>query len=278
MQEGDLPKELIHHVSEQMLDSFAPTPLVDKYEAYQRLMTYWAETMQDDVFIIAGDGWAAARKLREARKEVDGNKTKWLEEADLTINKVRLVSDVIPPTLVVVRFFPEMQATLEVAQSLAEDLGREIAELVEEHGTEGGLLVDALTDTGKLTSASVKARDKTGNVDAEEAPVLKRGAKLLADEAAAKKAAKEAQATLDEAVLKKYPELTEAEIRMLVAEDKWLADMAAAIGAEVEARTESLTARVRVLTERYGHTLPDLIAEVDTLEAKVAEHLAAMGF
>lgn len=277
LQQGDLPKDLIHAIAEDMLARFAPTPLIDKYEAYQRLMTYWAETMQDDVFIIAGDGWVAAKELREARKEVEGTKTKWLEEADLTVNKTRLVADVIPPALVVARFFPEMRAALEAAQSRAEDLGREIEELAEEHGAEGGLLVDALTEAGKLTAASVKARIKTGEADAEEAPMLRRAAKLLADETAAKKAAREAQAALDEAVLRKYPDLTEDEIRTLVVEDKWLTDLAAAIGAEVEARTETLTARVRVLTERYGRTLPELSTEVEALEAKVAGHLAAMG-
>ena len=52
-----------------MLARFAEAPLIDQYEAYQRLMSYWAEMMQDDVFIIAHDGWEAAKELREARKE-----------------------------------------------------------------------------------------------------------------------------------------------------------------------------------------------------------------
>ena len=150
--------------------------------------------------------------------------------------------------------------------------------MTEEHGAEGGLLADALTEAGKLTAASVKARIKTGEADAEEAPVLRRAAKLLADEAGAKKAVKSAREALDEAVLRKYPDLTEAEVKTLVVQDKWLADLATQVEAEIEARTESLTARVRTLTERYGRTLPDLTAEVEALEAKVAGHLAAMGF
>jgi len=275
--QGDLPKKLIHDISEDMLDRFSTAPLIDKYEAYQRLMTYWSETMQDDVFVITGEGWKAAAELREARKEVDGKKTKWLEDADIMAGKMRLVADVIPPALVIARFFPDVQATLEAAQTRADDLTREVEEMVEEHGTEGGLLESALTDAGKMTAATVKARIKTGEADAEEAPMLKRAAKLLADEAAAKKALKEAQLALDEAVLRKYPDLTEDEIRTLVVQDKWLADMATSIAAEIEARTEALTARVRILTERYGRTLSDLVDEAKGLEAKVSDHLAAMG-
>ncbi|MEZ0464968.1 N-6 DNA methylase [Phaeobacter sp. SYSU ZJ3003] len=277
IQPGDHPRDLIHTIAEDMLTRFEPAPLVDKYEAYQRLMSYWSDTMQDDVFIISGGGWLAARDLREARKEVKDGKTKWVEDGDLTLNKIRLVADVIPPALIVDRFFPDLKEALDTATAKAEELGREIEELAEEHGAEGGLLADALTDTGKLTAASVKARGKSGEADAEERPLLKQAAKLLAAEAAAKKAAKEAEAELTEAVLKTYPELTGDDIRDLVVHDKWLADITAAIGAEVEARTETLTARVRVLTERYGQTLPQIMEDLAELEARVAGHVAAMG-
>jgi type I restriction enzyme M protein len=278
IQQGDHPKDLIHIIAEDMLARFEAAPLIDKYEAYQRLMSYWADTMQDDVFIIAGDGWLAARELREARKETGSDgKVKWLEESDLVVGKTRLVADVIPPALVITRFFPELQAALDAATAHAEEKGSEIEELVEEHGGEGGLLESALSDTGKLTAASVKAREKSGDADADEKKLLKQAAKLIADEAAAKKAAKEAETKLTEAVLKRYPALTEVEIRMLVVEDKWLADITAAIAAEAEARTEALTTRVRVLTERYGQTLSQIMGELAGREARVAGHLVAMG-
>lgn len=278
IKQADHPKELIHAISEDMLARFATAPLVDKYEAYQRLMSYWADTMQDDVFIIAGGGWSAARELREARKETGSDgKVKWLEEGDLTVNKIRLVADVIPPALIIARFFSDLKEALDTAAAKVEELGREIEELAEEHGGEGGQLELAVSDTGKLTAASVKAREKKTDVDADERRLLKQAGRLIAAEAAAKKAAKEAEAELTEAVLKKYPALTEDEIHALVVHDKWLADITTAIGAEVEARTESLTARVRVLTERYGQTLPQIMDDLAALEARVAGHLAAMG-
>ncbi|WP_460275913.1 type I restriction-modification system subunit M [Celeribacter sp. ULVN23_4] len=281
---GDKPKALILHLADDMLTRFADAPLIDRYEAYQRLMSYWAETMQDDVFIIAHDSWEAAKELRTARHEYvkskDGKKDniKWLEEADLTVNKVRLVADVIPPRLIVARFFPELQQAVDDAQAKAEELGREIEELVEEHGAEGGLLADALTEAGKLTAASIKERQKSCEGEPEEAKLLKQVAKLMTAETAAKKAVKAAEEALTEATLKKYPELTEEEIRSLVVDDKWLTDIADLIEAEIEARTEQMTARVRVLTERYGHTMPEMAENVEALSSKVAKHLHAMGF
>lgn len=278
IQVGDKPKALIHTIAEDMLARFTGAPLIDQYEAYQRLMSYWAETMQDDVFIIAHDGWDAAKELREARKETDDKgKVKWLEEADLTVDKVRLVADVIPPRLVVARFFPEMQQAVDDAQAKTEELGREIEELVEEHGAEGGLLVEALTEAGKMTAASVKTRQKSGEADPEEAKLLKQVSKLMTAETAAKKAVKEAEEALTKATLKQYPELRDEDIRSLVVDDKWLTDIAELIEAEIEARTEQMTARVRLLTERYGHTLPELTDRMADLEARVAHHLEAMG-
>lgn len=276
--QGAKPSELIRTIAEDMLARFAEAPLIDQYEAYQRLMSYWQETMQDDVFIIADAGWEAAKELREARKEVDGKKTKWLEEADLTVNKVRLVADVIPPALIVARFFPELQGALDEAQAKADAISAEIDELIEEHGGEEGLLSDALTDAGKLTKGTLKDRFGSGKADAEEMAMLKQAKKLMDAETAAKKATKEAEEALTEATLKKYPDLTEDEIRVLVVDDKWLADIEELIAAEIEARTEQLTARVRVLTERYGHTLPEIADRSGALEAKVADHLRAMGF
>jgi type I restriction enzyme M protein len=274
---GDHPRDLIHRISEDILTRFDNAPLVDKYEAYQRLMSYWATTMQDDVFIIAGGGWLAARELREARKETADGKTKWLEEGDLTINKVRLVADVIPPALITARFFPDLKAKLDRATARAEELTRELEELIEEHAGEGGLLSSALSDTGKLTAASIKERRKWGHLDDDEQDMLTRANVLIGKEKDAWKRVNEADYALTQAIFRKYPTLTEAEIRALVVQDKWIADITTAIGAEVEARTEALTARVRVLTERYGRTLPQIMDDLGVLEARVAGHLAAMG-
>ena len=157
-------------------------------------------------------------------------------------------------------------------------MGREIEELVEEHGAEGGLLFDALTEAGKLTAASVKARQKSGEAEPEEAKLLKQVAKLMTAETAAKRAVKEAEEALPEATLKQYPELIEEEIRSLVVDDKWLTDIAELIESEIEARTEQLTARVRVLTERYGQTIGSVLTDCSTADERVSKHLLAMGY
>lgn len=280
--QGDHPKALIDTIAEDMLTRFATAPLVNKYEAYQRLMSYWSTTMQDDVFIIAGGGWSGCRDIREARSELDKDgKLKWLEDGDLIVKQgrknIRIVAEAIPPALIINRSFPSQKEKLDGLQQRAEELSRSVEELLEEHSVEGGHLFEVVSDDGKTSQKAVKDRLKMEGLDKEEVAVLRELLNGLAAEAAAKNSAKKAEAALTTAVFKAYPELTEADIRSLVVQDKWITDITAAIGAEVEARTESLTARVRVLTERYGQTLPQIMDDLGALEARVAGHLAAMG-
>ena len=56
------PKEVIHTLSEDLLKRFTDLPLLSRYDVYQRLMDYWAEVMQDDLYLIADDGWVEARQ------------------------------------------------------------------------------------------------------------------------------------------------------------------------------------------------------------------------
>ncbi len=67
-------------------------------------------------------------------------------------------------------------------------------------------------------------------------------------------------------------------MRELVVEDKWLATLEQTIAAEVERVSQGLTARLKVLGERYGEALPVISERVDELEARVAGHLARIGF
>ena len=55
--QGGHPKELIEILSEDLLATFANAPLLDAYDTYQHLMDQWDESIQDDCYLIAADGW-----------------------------------------------------------------------------------------------------------------------------------------------------------------------------------------------------------------------------
>ncbi len=95
------------------------------------------------------------------------------------------------------------------------------AELEEEHGGDEGLY--AVLE--KVTKGNVTARLKQIKFDPEggdEAHALDAWVKLCNEEAAAKKAIKDAEAALHGKALAKYPTLSKDEVKTLVVDDKWL--------------------------------------------------------
>jgi type I restriction enzyme M protein len=260
IKQGDRPKVLIETLAESLLETFrsgeAIASLIDPYGVYQHLMDYWAETMQDDAWMIASDGWKA---VQEGKPN----------------------TDLISPALIVARYFAAEQAAIEQREAERDAISRQMEEMDEEHGGEDGLLADAKNDKGKLTKASVKARlaEIKRNKDAvDERKLLDAYADLIEQEAAASKAVKDVQKALDTKVAAQYAKLTEAEIKTLVVEDKWLAALAASVQGELDRLSQALTGRIRQLTERYATPLPRLAEEVETLAARVDDHLKKMGF
>ena len=261
-----------------MLARFAEVPLIDKYDVYQHLMTYWAETMQDDVYIVAQEGWAAAREIRELVRNAEG---KFTETPDITIGRKKLKAELIPPALMVARFFAKEQAELEALEAKTEEIARAIEEMDEEQGGEDGALFEAKTEKGKLTAKSVKDRlkeikgDKTAD---EERAALNACLSLIEQEKEASDAEKEMKTALDTKAVKQYAKLTDADIKQLVVEDKWLATLQGDIASELDRVSQRLTGRVKLLAERYAAPLPELAADAELLSAKVEEHLKRMGF
>ena len=89
---------------------------------------------------------------------------------------------------------------------------------------------------------------------------------------------KDVEAALDAKAYAQYPKLTEAEIKTLVVDDKWLATLDARIHSEMGRISQALTQRVKELAERYETPLPQQTSRVVDLEQKVNRHLAKMGF
>ncbi len=273
IQLGEQPKAIIQRISEALLNAYADTPLLDKYGIYQILMDYWAEQMQDDLYVLVQDGWQAGKVLRElvAKK---GEKLK--ETPDLIIKKAKYKAELIPPALIIARYFRAEQAAIEQQQADLDAATQALESYIEEQGGEEGLLSEAMNDKEKITRASVTARLKQA-IDPEERAALKQAQKRFDAEAAAKKALKKQQEALDLAVFQHYPELSEAEIKTLIVEDKWQATLHTRIQAEIERITQQLANRVKELEERYAEPLPAISQSVEELSDRVADHLKAMG-
>ncbi len=271
------PKALIETIAESLLASFEHAPLLDAYDLYQHLMDYWAESMEDDCYLIAADGWMQAA---QPKLIIDDKSKKTKAKPDMVVGKKKYSTELIPPALVIARYFAKDQTAIEALESQLAALEQQLEEMAEEYGGEGGLLEDAKNDKDKLTKASVTARLKEIKADkdaADERQVLQDYLALAEQEAEASSKIKAAQEALLSKVAAKYMQLTEDDIKTLVVDDKWIATIASAVQGELDRVSQTLTGRIRELAERYASPLPQIMDEVAVLSRRVDEHLKKMG-
>jgi len=277
------PNDLIHDVSEALLEDFRLRPLIDEYGVYEQLMSYWNASMHDDVALIVSEGWDCAAKPRPARTWKDKNNKSKFEDAHIVTGvratAKRWVMDLIPPEYVIARFFPTEKAELDRLVAEQDAATQAVEEYTEEHAVEEGLLWEAVEDdkiSRTLAAARLRAAKREG-AEADELQALQQAIKLYDAAAAAKKAVKDATIQLEKQALAQYARLTVEDIQVLVIEDKWGGTIRGRIGAEVSALGAALITRLNVLADRYEATVGEMESALDVLNAKVMEHLAAMG-
>ena len=278
------PKELISTLAEDLLSAFAKAPLLDHYDIYQHLMDYWAETMQDDCYLISIDGWKAGAKVREILKVKDkNNKLVWAEKHDYCQGKRRFKSDLIPVEILIAHYFTAERSAIEGLETQLASVEQSMSEMLEEHSGEDGSLSEVIEGEGekqKVTAKAIKLRQREIGQDPnyeDELTVLAEYVTLIDQQSTLKAKLKKAEDDLNVKIHVQYPLLSETEIKALVVDDKWLPTLAIAVQGELDRVSETLTGRIRELNERYAIPLPHLTDEVATLTRRVAEHLKKMG-
>lgn len=284
LDKGLRPKHEIHIISENLLKHYDNKQLTDKYAMYQHLMDYWSpdgndEAMQDDFYEIAADGWAAGNEVkRKEKKTKKGDKEMVKQVPGIEGLEGRL----IPPALIIQEYFSKEQKAIEELEAKAETLNANMDELRDEHGGEDGLLANAIDDKGKISKANlakaIKELGKRNEDNAEEFDMLAAYKKLMDEEADTQANIKAAKAELEKKVIAQYPKLSIDEIKTLVVEKKWMANMEQRIRTEMDNISHRLTQRIKELADRYETPLPKLTEEVNLLTAKVENHLKAMGY
>jgi type I restriction enzyme M protein len=271
---GFQPKALIHELAEGLLEYYEHQPtaekLIDPYAVYQHLTDYWAETMQDDAYLIAEDGWTAQPyRVLETKKNKDGSSCKTVDKG--------WACDLVPKALLVQRYFAVEQAELDRLSAELESTQAAQTELEEENSGDDAIF----GGFDKINDKEVRSRIKEigAEIDAaDELPVLKRWLALSEHASALKKCIKTLDTDLDGKALARYPMLNPEEVKVLVVDHKWMTTLDAAVHGELDRVSQALTGRVKELAVRYGRTMLELMTQTSELDKRVAEHLAKMGF
>lgn len=267
---SEKPKTLIERMGQSIRNLFGEgNLLVDEYDAYEQLMNYWAETMQDDVYMIMADGWKL--NLRPKQKE-DKKEKKMVPVVVKTWND--LESDLLPVEYIVNRFCKsELEACDELSASIA-FMENEVTSLVEEN--------DDVFDTKnfekeKVNLASVKKRAKV--TKGEEQEHLMEWIELQNSIKAEKAKLKEANDKLLSRVKEEYELLAQNEMKVKnLVKEKWVNAISTRIESELSRSIEQLKSQLSAISDRYDQTLPSIDKEVEDYESRVNAHLAQMGF
>lgn len=267
---SEKPKALIERMGQSIRNLFGKgNLLVDEYDAYEQLMNYWAETMQDDVYMIMADGWKLnlRPKLKEDKKE---------KKMVPVVVKIwnDLESDLLPVEYIVNRFCKsELEACDELSASIA-FMENEVTSLVEEN--------DDVFDTKnfekeKVNLASVKKRAKV--TKGEEQARLIEWIEWQNSIKAEKAKLKEANDKLLSRVKEEYELLAQNEMRVKnLVKEKWVNAISTRIESELSRSIEQLKSQLSAISDRYDQTLPSIDKEVEDYESRVNAHLAQMGF
>jgi type I restriction enzyme M protein len=121
---------------------------MDKYDVYQHLMNYWNETMQDDCYLIAVDGWKAEPYRIIVTTKVKGKEDRQVDKG--------WACDLVPKTLVIDRYFLTEKKAIDKLEAEREAVASELVELEEEHSGEEGYF----SDYDKVNKANVQKRLK----------------------------------------------------------------------------------------------------------------------
>jgi type I restriction enzyme M protein len=277
--EDTVPVDVIASLSEDLLELFRSRPLLDPYGIYEQLMSYWNGWMHDDVTLIVGAGWDNAARPRLA---IEDKERKLSEAPDMVLGSGRRAAkykmDLVPPELIVARYFKEDSDLLAELVSDAESSLVTVEEFIEDNSGDEGLLGEAF-DGEKINKTSVSARLREARLvddNADEIAALSELIRLYDVEATSRGAARAAAAALNDRTLAKYGELSTNDVKVLVIQDKWGLTIGQQIAGEAGRRGQRLISRLRTLASRYEFTLDQLDSEVEILGGRVRAHLVSI--
>ena len=269
------PKLLIAEIAERICEEYESVALVDKYDAYEALLSYWNETMSDDVYLLVQDGYEAIKDVEvftktTIKKKRDGTETKQVKETGWD-------GRLVPKDLVIQMFFAVEQKAIEKLEEVIAAAEVELDEMIE-NAEEDSVIGDVLKDNGSLDKPELKKKLKDNELDADDKAVLQKLKELVTRVDDGKKTRDELSAALDAKARARYPQFTDDQCVELLLERKWYRKLVGDVFALYTSVSHNITVRVTELAERYENPLPELETEVADYSSRVKDHLERMGF
>lgn len=264
--EQSSPVDLIAKLADSILEEFADSALLDKYNVYQKLMEYSDATLRDDLYLITESGWNAAIDYEKSIGKNGKEKIKSWE------------CELLPKSVVISAHVPQLGEKVAMLQSEVDSLSSDVKQMKEDQTSADGYLGEEGNINVKKRIAEIIAMGTSESDDADEYEFLQQYADSSARLAAAKKNLKAVAKELNEKLTELYAGFSSDDVCQLVVYNKWLHSLHSAIIGETDRLVQSFSSKLKELVERYESPLPVLEARAKELQNRVQHHLSAMGF
>ena len=267
------PKEAIETISKRMVEVFDKIELLDKYDVYQVLMSYWLNTMSDDFYsLYTSKSWKESNEIEFFYKESKKDEAKKI---------IGWEGKLIPKMIIIEEFLTKERDDIQKLIQHALEIESNIAQMIDDYTTEEGVLFDFIEgDKVKVSDVDkvVKKKNKDSKYTSEEFETLKVFSDFNKELKTANKQIKDLKVALDEAAKEKLQSLSEAEVKDLVINKKWLLSIYNGVDTLYTRISHGLSNRVLELAERYEKTLSAIEGDVSKYEVEVTQHLVELGF
>ena len=274
-------KKFIVWLSEELIEKFEDIELVDKFDVYEVLLSYWQTVMADDVFLVKYDGYEAGKEVENIVEVTETKKGERKEKIKGWDGKL------IPKAIIEKVYFAEERKKIDDAQAIADETQSRLDEFIDgQVFGDIGLFIGCVDAKGEKDKKQINEvvkemkshKNKDNTYTDEEYQVLKIYLDLTDKVQKYTKIVKELNIALDEAEKDKYAELTIDEVKELLVNQKWYYTIFDGISELYSATSHNMANRISELANRYADTLPSIEKEVEEYEAKVKSHLERMGF
>lgn len=143
-------KKCIVWLSEKLIEKFEDIELVDKFDVYEVLLSYWQEVMADDIFLVKYDGYEAGKETENIIEVTENKKGEKKEKIKDWEGKL------IPKSIIEKVYFAEERRKIDDAQAVI-DKTQSILDEIIENAEEGSAVFDISAD-GKIKIKDVKGK------------------------------------------------------------------------------------------------------------------------
>lgn len=147
-------KDLIEELANAILDEFEEINLIDKYDVYQVLLSYWNEVLGDDVSLIISEneGYGIARETENIMKETKHTDADGNPELKVAGWEGKL----IPKAIIISALFPEEKKNIDDLMEFVAETDSRLMSLIEESAEDS--VLSEIADGGRVKSKDIQEK------------------------------------------------------------------------------------------------------------------------